>query len=531
MNTIEYLHNQARMQPDSLAIAAPSLAKGKIAEYTYLGLKELIDRFAVFLSEKITKGDKVVMLVPLSAELYCAILASISLGAVPVLYEPKEIGYQLRNTLRILNPDVVITTPLINIFLSGINAFKKIKKKIFLSEKTISMINFVQKKDFTPVSVSENSPAIITFTSGSEGIPKGIYRTHRFLDIQFKTLQKYLKLDSSHVIFTTLPVFVLQMLAAGSTVIIPETKNNLPWRPYPEKSISLIRKYNVNMLMGAPAFLNGFIRYSFDKGIRLDSVKTAYVGGGFLENKLIYQLEKVISKEGEIKIIYGSTEAEPICVCSPKNIEGFGEKYGFLGYSVGKPVEGAEVKIIALKKGNITDSEMKELFHGEIGELVVSGIHVNDMYIPKEPAFGRNKIIGKEGKLWHRMGDAAYIDEHGNIWLAGRFKHLPDKILNNFWNYLRLISEIKKADIADNIAFVEDKNNPQKSNLFIEAKRGIIFNSLVNSLRFEKTIKRLCRKYSLIPDRILFRKEIPKDRRHNSKIDYGRLKGKISGKL
>ena len=67
-----------------------------------------------------------------------------------------------------------------------------------------------------------DDPALVTFTSGSTGVPKAALRTHRFLLAQYRALESSIALEAGEVDLATLPVFVLANLAAGVTTVIPK---------------------------------------------------------------------------------------------------------------------------------------------------------------------------------------------------------------------------------------------------------------------------------------------------------------------
>ena len=122
-------------------------------------------------------------------------------------------------------------------------------------------------------------------------------------------------------------------------------------------------------------------------------------------------------QETELVVAYGSTEAEPV-----GHIEA-SERIALAapgqGFCTGQPTDQIETKIIPISKQRIdldkTPLDQLALPAGEIGELIVAGDHVCRDYYKNENATRENKLIDREGKLWHRMGDTGYFDDHNRF--------------------------------------------------------------------------------------------------------------------
>ena len=114
-NAISLFDKVVRRQPERDAILAQSLLEG----YQKLSYKELQERTILIknwlLSKNIKKGDKILLLLPLSTELYITVIALFRIGAIGILYEPKDIFWQLTNTSKAVNPDYVLTTRQLNL--------------------------------------------------------------------------------------------------------------------------------------------------------------------------------------------------------------------------------------------------------------------------------------------------------------------------------------------------------------------------------------------------------------------------------
>jgi acyl-CoA synthetase (AMP-forming)/AMP-acid ligase II len=125
-------------------------------------------------------------------------------------------------------------------------------------------------------------------------------------------------------------------------------------------------------------------------------------------------------------MVYGSTEAEPIACIDDGEVSvtaGRRMRAG-AGLLVGKPVPGCDVSVIRSQPGAALGPLTDEAFAaictltGEIGEITVSGKHVLTSYADSS----RNAAtkIEVDGRIWHRTGDAGFLDGAGRLWLVGR---------------------------------------------------------------------------------------------------------------
>jgi acyl-CoA synthetase (AMP-forming)/AMP-acid ligase II len=204
-----------------------------------------------------------------------------------------------------------------------------------------------------------------------------------------------------------------------------------------------------------------------------------------------------------IDIIYGSTEAEPVAhLSSHERLASEGEE----GFCCGKPTALLKTRIIEIRKGKVTPKEFDALTlpQGKTGELLVSGRHVCRDYFNNPEAVQENKIIEPNGTCWHRMGDTGYFDADGRFFLTGR---VHSTIVRN--------GEVLHAQLVE--AEVQKQ--------FPEAKRVA---ALEQDGKLVIVIQGEPIEHSINADQIIFtNKPLPVDPRHNSKIDYSKLRNLI----
>lgn len=470
--------------------------------WSYVYLNSRVAQVAYALKQQnIGKGDGVLILIPMSFELYTLLLALFKLGAVAVFIDPQSskkhiehcikkyplkafVGVKKAHALRLLNPFI-----------------RKIPIQITLGylPMTQNFYDYYDSHKFladnTPV--DGNDAALITFTSGSTGKPKAAVRTHAFLVQQYEVLRKNMLFGLGEVDISTLPVFVLANLAAGMHSVIPNVNLLKPAEVDGEVLLNDIIKYKATRFGGSPVLVNK-ITSCIKDGINT-SLTHIYMGGGpVFPNDLHRVQNKFLNSQ--VYGLYGSTEAEPIAHMSTKDYSTEKQEATQKGKGlfVGKPVSDISVKIIDSSKltKNITSLSSIEC---NIGEIIVSGSHVLKGYLNGE-GDSENKIH-INNLIWHRTGDAGYFDDNGDLWLLGRYNQRVES--NDTFIYPFAIEAAfydkgyKTALVKHNnkITLVVEKNKPSDDLLqMFDIQDYIIVNSL------------------------------PRDKRHNAKIDYAELK-------
>jgi len=291
-------------------------------------------------------------------------------------------------------------------------------------------------------------------------------------------------------------------LGVGCTSIIADFKMSKPEKMNVGKIISQLSKNQVNRIIASPYFVKRLAQYVIEKRLDLPHLQKIFTGGAPvfpLETNLYL---KAFSKT-IIKVVYGSTEAEPISSIDANTLVSRKTQLS-QGLPVGIPFHKTAVKIIQITSENIvvdnkTAFEELLLPEGKIGEIVVSGEHVLKQYFNNEAAFRSNKII-VEQTIWHRTGDSGFF-KGKELFLTGRCKqliatkngYLSPFIIENELQYFEEVTMGTLMKIDEELVLV------------VEGK-------IADHQNFEFPF-----------DRIQQVSKIPRDPRHNSKIDYGKL--------
>lgn len=491
-NIVEILFQNAEIYPNKLAIIH------KKEKITYKKLAQDVKSYAqYFLSKGIKKGDNVLIFVPMTIELYKILSAIFYIGATAVFVDAWADKNRLNQALTIVPCKAFIACPKAFIL-------KLMSKKV--REVGINIVSGTIRKPKTECPIEPATPdttALITFTTGSTGLPKAAKRTHEFLLEQHYVLKKHLAPHPDDVDLASLPVFVLHNLACGTTSVIPDFNPQKPSDINPHKILKDIKNNNVTTSVGSPRFYEKLAEFG-----KIEGLKKIFTGGAPVFPKRAQLLQENFV-DCDVEIVYGSTEAEPIASISTRELLGFRCDVKD-GLYVGKPIDDICVKIIKPSNEPIKNFENTWLPIGEIGEICVSGKHVLKEYYNSDDAQKFAKIHYL-GQVWHRTGDAGYLDNEGRLFLMGRVKN---RFVHNgkevyvfpIENALLEINGIEIGTVLkidEQIIFAVETKIP-KERLEQELKmRGFEFDKLIIT-------------------------EIPRDLRHNSKIDYDKLKTILS---
>lgn len=463
----------------------------------YEQLYNMVSNFKRYLEESgIKKEQKILILVPMSIELYITLLAIWAIGAIPSFMDVGFIKSGMkRNEFNDIN--AIIGTNKYIVY-SNINKnLKKLETKINVN--IIKTLQYNEKLEIEEI--KKDFPGILTYTSGTTGKPKVAERTHEFLKAQGEILEKSLNYEKTDIEISTIPIFTLSNINVGITTIIADAKFSNLGKSNPKKIINQIVKNKANRIMAAPGLLNVIINYCIKNGIMLESIKKIFTGGGAIFIDFLEKMKKVFPNS-EIVTLYGSTEAEPIAelnikTISKKDIERIKDGYGILAGNIVGVDECKIIKTGQKEIGLLTMQQFEELQTDGIGEITVTGKNVLKGYV--NGLGDKENKFSVEEKRFHRTGDMGIFDEYGRLWLRGRIKE----------PYFNIEAALHaKFDIGKTAVL---KNN-EKIILILERKNKIPEIDIKKAITFEKI------------DEIRYVKRIPVDKRHSTKVDYNELR-------
>jgi len=537
-NVISFLDKHADERPARTALKW--VAREALKEWDGVGAlthtsityKELAHKINVIAHglEKIgiSKGDRVIIFVPLSLELYLSMFAVQRIGAIAVFLDSWARRDHLSVVARVVQPKSMISFQDAFKLCENVDELANIPLKIIVGPhdgnyKTSLEDLALGKEESEIQPVEGKDTALITFTTGSSGVPKGADRTHRFLAAQHRALDKEIPYNEKDIDLPVFPIFSLNSLAGGVSTVLPAIDLAAPSEKDAAVIVNQIFSSSITCCTVSPSIFVNIAEHCRQHNIVLSGLRRVVTGGAPVSRDNVKSF-KSIAPSAEILVLYGSTEVEPIAHIEAKEM--LAEESKGEGVNVGSISSDLEFKFIKITKKNIELSEQGwsewEVEKGKVGELVVSGPHVCENYYNNLDAFKKTKIQEKTGKIWHRTGDVGVLDDKSKLWLVGRV-HNTIVRGNDYLFPVQAEILLKRLPFVRQAAFlgIEDSKLGEKTCVAISLKTDC---SIDNQEEYIAQILNLFKKKNIPADEVKIVDEIPMDPRHHSKVEYSKLR-------
>jgi len=454
MDLVQFLKERVRRYDSRVLI------HGEEGSITYREFDAITDRIARGLELLGTApGDRVALLHPNSAQTLLAFFAIIKAGGVVVpintMYTSREVTYLLNNSeamLLIIHEDFSSIADQVKGDAPRLNRIV-VRRRTETLEAEIAALAGTRLVPLNDKSFNSDDPAIMFYTSGTTGSPKGVVLTHGNFVFGGPNIAQSYGLGENDISIAALPmvhVFSIASpffgsLSSGGAVVVVE-------RFKPETIFDLVEKYGVTWFPGVPTMfillLNAFGENTRD----ISSLRMGLSGGASLPVEILRRWEEAF--RADVIEVYGLTESTGLVTANP--VYGL-RKPG----SVGITVSGVAAKVVS-KDGS-------ECAPNEVGNLIFRGPNAAKGYfnLPDET---REKI--RDG--WVYTGDHAYRDDDGYFFIVGREKEL---IISGGYNiYPKEIEEVLHAHGAVGEAAVIGVADPVKGEIpkaFVALKPGM----------------------------------------------------------
>lgn len=409
---------------------------------TYRSLREQVDRAAAALKARgVRPGDPVAIVLPNCPQHIVAFYAILRLGAVVVehnpLYTPRELRKQFEDhgakhaivwskvvrTVQEFPADLAVTT-IISVDLTAAMPWstrlalrlpiaKAREARKALTERVTGAVAWQDIVGAEPLPLTHPKPgtddlALIQYTSGTTGSPKGASLTHRNLlsnAAQARSWVPSIVRGDGCVVYAVLPMFHAYGLTLCLTFAMSMGARLVLFPRFdPDMVLDVTKKHPATFLPLVPPIAERLLTASREKGVPLTGTQVAISGAMALPHELVVPFEE--ASGGYLVEGYGLSECSPVLMANPvagNRVPG----------TVGLPLPGTECRVVD------PEDPTQDVPRGERGELVVRGPQVFSGYYGK-PEETEAVFVDD----WFRTGDIVTIDEAGFVRIVDRIKEL-----------------------------------------------------------------------------------------------------------
>jgi long-chain acyl-CoA synthetase len=267
---------------------------------------------------------------------------------------------------------------------------------------------------------AEDDTAVILYTSGTTGKPKGAELTHlnlfRNAEISSRTT---CEVGPGSVVLGALPLFHSfgQSVGMNASLLVGACLTLVP-KFDPGETLETMQRDGVTHFYGVPTMFGALLHHPERESYDTSALRNCVTGGASMPVEVLHGFEGAFGAvvlEG-----YGLSETSPVASSNHPDME---RKAG----SIGTPIEGVEMKVV--------DEDDNEVSQGEVGEIVIRGHNIMKGYWQRPDATEEAMRGG-----WFHSGDMARTDEEGYFYIVDRKK---DLIIRGGYNvYPREVEEV-----------------------------------------------------------------------------------------
>jgi len=376
-------------------------------------------------------AERVIMLVRPGADFLALSYAVMGRGAVPVFIDPGMGVDAVIACMREARPTGFIGVPRAHLLrlkaaeLFGSLRFCVVAGRLPLFGAT-RLRELLQPAGGPPASIPlrDDDPALVAFTSGATGRPKGVIFTNRMLTEQLGVFRRQFGFRGGEQDLPLLPVFSLFTAALGVGSIFPPLDPSRPLSLVPGQIIRVMRELGNQTSFGSPTLWAKLAEYCRQTGTSLPSLRRVFMAGAPVSQATL-DLVKAACPQAESFTPYGATEALPVTVAAAADLRRdppVTAVTGEQGTPVGRAIDGVTLRVVE-PVVDAASTPLVDCPERVIGEIVVSGDTVSREYLCRPEATAASKV-SEGGRVWHRMGDMGYLDADGRLYFCGRRAHV-----------------------------------------------------------------------------------------------------------
>ena len=503
---VDMLTLRANSQPTEIAFTYLADGTEESLSITYSELDKKARSIAVNLANKNLQGERALMVYQSGIEFICAFFGCIYAGVIPVPAYPPRKNRNFERLVSVItdsSSSIVLTTKTIRAHVEPM--FNEIKTIMDIDWLCTDSVDESVASEWKMPVINDETIALLQYTSGSTGNPKGVMVTHKNIIYNQKMMHKAFKTTSDDIALGWLPMFhdmgligmVLHPIYMGIPCIFFPPSAFLQ---SPIKWLKAIQKYKATMSV-APNFAFDLcvkdIKSEDLDGLDLSSLRFVLSGSETVRmptiEKFLDKLESYGFSRTAISPSYGMAEATLLCTIGDIDNEPEAEYISInnLGKNLAvvdkendevQPVVNNGFSIIDEKVMIVDPDKKLACIDGCIGEIWLSGEHVAKGYWQNdeetENRFNAHLNITGEGPFL-RTGDLGYI-RNNNLYITGRLKEMiikagvnyyPQDIESSAANACENKYDINPINSLSMAAFSVEQENTEKLILVVEAER------------------------------------------------------------
>ena len=400
---IELLNHQFRQNPERPAIIYHDEV------ITYLQLRDRAARAASLLQDRgLEAGDRVILY---TADKYAFLIAHLGIVLSGGVSLPLNFNFTRKEMLYFLNDSEARF-----VFAAGKEAelIQQIHSDCPSLVEIIDPASAIREdnsREFQDVSIEPNDNCFILYSSGTTGTPKGVVHTHRNLAASLLDLQKCWRFTEQDVLLNALPLFHIHGLSFASHLsLVSGSCMILEDKIHPVKTLDKIG--DATVFMAVPTIYYAFLRRPEfkEKAKKWNQTRLFTCGSAPIRPEVLPELESILNTS--LINRYGMTESH---VITSLPLDG-----PFPQGSVGRPLEGIDLKLVTEDGRSISAGAIGEEDRGIVGEVKIKSENLFSLYWNKPEATAGE--FDKNG--YFNTGDLGRFDEHGFLTLVGRKKDL-----------------------------------------------------------------------------------------------------------